>query len=254
MALVLPFHASQLRSLAELVEEELERQILAGEIASGDRINELALSRRIGVSRGPIREALQSLRRAGLVEFAANRGAVVRSLSAHEALDLYDLRSVLFAVMAERAAEARAAAALKALEANIAESERAVRSGSGEDYYALNLAFHDLVAATSGMRRAVVAYKDTVKEMHLFRRRGLIASAPNRRQSLTEHRAIVAAIRRRDCARAFAAARAHILSGKRRFAATLGPLSAENARRDANPARRPRTAAGRWKPRETTVD
>jgi DNA-binding GntR family transcriptional regulator len=228
-----PFHASQLKLLAPLVEEEIERQIMTGELVAGARINELQLSRRLGVSRGPVREALQGLRRAGLVDIVANRGAIVRSPSIEEALDLYDLRCALFAVMAERVAAIRSAADVAALERNLDESEAAIRAGSGEDYYRLNIGFHEVLATASAMRRAAAAYRDTVKEMHLCRRRGLLGSGENRRRSLAEHRSIVAAIRRRDEAKAFAAARLHIQSGKSRFASTVAVPAGPTGARDA---------------------
>jgi DNA-binding GntR family transcriptional regulator len=227
MAIPQPFHASQLRSLASLVESEIERQILVGEIEAGERVNELALSRRLGVSRGPIREALQSLRRAGLIEIVANRGAIVRNPVAGEALDLFDLRSALLAVMSQRVAERRGPADLKALESNIAASETALKHKRAADYYRLNLDFHELIVSASCMLRAAETYRDAVKELHLIRRRGLLTSEPAMRKSLAEHRAILSAIRRRDGAKAFHAARAHVLSGKSRFATTVNAPTAD---------------------------
>lgn len=221
MSAVQPFHVSQLKSLASLVESEIERQILAGEIEAGQRVNELALSRRLGVSRGPVREALQGLRRAGLVEIVANRGAMVRSLEPQEALDLFDLRSGLLAVIAERAAAVRTREDLAALEINIADSEQALKAADSAAYYRLNLAFHDLIVTMSGMHRAGQAYRDAVKELHLVRRRGFVSSQPAMRASLGDHRTILAALKRRDADKAFAAARRHVLSGKERFAASL---------------------------------
>ena len=73
----------------------LERMILDGEIGADGRLNELALSRRFGVSRFLLRDLLHRLERKGLVEFVRNRGAVVRSLDVKAALDLYDLRSLI---------------------------------------------------------------------------------------------------------------------------------------------------------------
>lgn len=216
-----PFHVSQLKSLAVMVEAEIERQIVAGELAAGDRVNELALSRAMGVSRGPIREALQSLRRAGLIELVANRGAVVRRLGDDEALEIYDLRAALFAVMAEALARGRTAEQVKALKVNLAQMDAAVASRSPDDYYRLNLEFHEAIVAMSGMRRAAATYRDTVKEMHLHRRRSLLSSQENQQRSLGEHRRIVSAISKGDEAAAFAAARAHVEAGKARFLATL---------------------------------
>lgn len=216
-----PFHVRQLKSLALLVEQEIERQIISGEIAAGDRVNELTLSRKLGVSRGPIREALQGLRRAGLIEIVTNRGAIVRQLCDGEALEIYELREVLFAVMVECLALRRTPEQLKELRLNLAEMDAVIAAGRPDEYYRLNLEFHERIAEMSGMRRVATAYRDSVKEMHLHRRRGLLSSKANQQRSSIEHRRIVAAIAKGDAIAAFVAARSHVAAGKARFIATL---------------------------------
>lgn len=214
-----PFHASQLVPLAERVEREIERRIVTGEFGSGTRLSEVALAELFGVSRGPVREALQGLRRAGLVEIVANKGAVVRRLNGTEAAGLYDLRGALFAVMAERLAAITSPDACARLAENIRASEAAIKAADFEAYYRLNLAFHEAVAEMSGLQRVAAVYRDVVKEMHLFRRRALLAGPSSLRRSLGEHRQILRAVRTGDTVSAFDTARAHINAGKARFLA-----------------------------------
>ncbi len=216
-----PFHASQLKSLAERIEQEIERRIVSGEFASGTRLSEVALADLFGVSRGPVREALQGLRRAGLVEIVANKGALVRRPNPEEAAGLYELRAALFAVMAEQLAAVASPGDISRLAENVRASEAAIRDGAFETYYRLNLEFHDAVAAMSGLARAAIVYRDIVKEMHLFRRRALLTGPAALKRSLAEHKAILKAIRAGDGGAAFAAARAHIKAGKGRFMAAL---------------------------------
>ena len=69
------------QTLVSICEAEIERLILDGELGRGARINELAVAARLGVSRGPLREACRSLAQAGLLEARANRGFFVRKLA-----------------------------------------------------------------------------------------------------------------------------------------------------------------------------
>ncbi|MFC7609627.1 GntR family transcriptional regulator [Teichococcus aestuarii] len=99
---VSPLHIVRTQSLASLVADELERMILSGEIPPGTRLNEQALAARLGVSRGPVREAVRGLDRSGLVVTVVNQGSFVRQLSAEEAMDVYDLRVALTGYACER--------------------------------------------------------------------------------------------------------------------------------------------------------
>ena len=90
-------------SLATVVQRELERMILTGDIPAGERINENMLAGKLSISRGPIREALRKLEQAGLVESLVNRGMFVRKISLDEALNLYEIRAVLAEHAGEKA-------------------------------------------------------------------------------------------------------------------------------------------------------
>ena len=90
-------------SLPGLVQQELTRMILAGEFVAGAKLNEVDLAERLGVSRGPVREAFRALEESGLVRLEKNRGVFVREIAVEEADDIYELRAVLELI--ERAAE-----------------------------------------------------------------------------------------------------------------------------------------------------
>src|SRR6476620_3525575 len=85
----------QSSSLTSLVQAELERMILSGALAPGEKLTEMALAARLGVSRGPLREAFRMLEEAGLVRTEKNRGVFVRSLPVEEAIDIFDLRATM---------------------------------------------------------------------------------------------------------------------------------------------------------------
>ena len=94
----------QASSLPMLVQEEIERLIMTGELPVGSRINESDLAQRFNTSRGPIREALRALEEAGLLRTEKNRGMFVRELSLVEADEIYELREALEQIIGRRAA------------------------------------------------------------------------------------------------------------------------------------------------------
>ncbi|MGP1358693.1 GntR family transcriptional regulator, partial [Roseicyclus sp.] len=96
-------------TLASEVRREIERMIVDGDLAGGEKLNELALSDAMGVSRGTVREAIRSLADSGLIDLVANRGAFVHETTFAEVRNLYELRGAIFA-MACRAAARRVAA------------------------------------------------------------------------------------------------------------------------------------------------
>src|SRR6476469_1994837 len=82
-------------TLWQRVHEHLRQEILDNRLPPGSELNEVALSEQLGVSRGPVREALGRLASEGLVTVRPRRGAVVRSLSTEEFLELYQVREAL---------------------------------------------------------------------------------------------------------------------------------------------------------------
>lgn len=231
------FHARNVQTLAMGVQREIERRILTGELAAGERLSESALAESMGVSRGPVREALRGLKQAGLVDLIANKGVVVRKIGVDEVLDLYDLRATIFGLACETLAKRRTDAQQVALEANFRQMDSAYAAGDRDLYYKLNVQFHAAIVEFCGNRRARTTYEDIVKEMHLFRRRGL-SDVPNIEASLGEHRDIVAAIGAGDGKAARRAGRRHVLSGKKRFIGTLDEPAEPTA--EAGPERQRR--------------
>jgi DNA-binding GntR family transcriptional regulator len=204
------------QSLTSLLKGEIERLILEGEFAAGERINENALAARFGVSRGPIREACRALAELGLVELVPNRGVFIRKIGSREAEQLYDLRAGLFGLAARLLADSITDAQLTELETLLVRMDAAAQSF--DDYYPLNLRLHELILEYTGNERLISAYRQLVKELHLFRARGLVQGG-GLAVSNAEHRDIVAALRARDSVRAFEAAYRHVQEGKGRMRA-----------------------------------
>ena len=207
------------RSLSSLVAQEIERMILAGTIAAGERLNEQALAARLGVSRGPVREAVRGLERSGLVVAVRNQGSYVRQVSAEEALEIYDLRAAITGLACAHLARNATPAQLDALRTLVTRMDAAQRQDAPAAYYAANLDFHAALLAHGAGPRARRLYEELGNELHLYRRRALV-QPENMRESNQEHAAILDAIAAGDAAGARAAGEAHIAGGKRRFRAT----------------------------------
>jgi DNA-binding GntR family transcriptional regulator len=202
--------------LATSVEAELEAMITRGELGPGQHINELALARRLGVSRGPVREAARALERMGLVTVILNRGAFVRELAIDEALAIYDLTALLIGYAAGRLATAITAAQAQELQDFVTGMEKAAAEGRQDDFFDLNVRFHKRQFAFAGNAPVEEVYLAHTRKLLLLRRRSFDESS-NMQQSNGEHREVIDAILSGDPERARQAAERHARSGRARF-------------------------------------
>lgn len=184
-------------SLTSLIRRELERMIEVGELKAGDRLNENALAAKLGVSRGPIREACRGLEQSGLVHVIVNRGVFVREISNHEAAELYDIRAALYALAGRLLAPKITKKQVTELRRMVSQMEDAADKGELNVFYPLNVRFHEAIVQFSGNGRLLSMSTSVHREMHLFRRRTL--DMPGRMKiSNAEHRAIVDALAAKD--------------------------------------------------------
>ncbi|WP_372923140.1 GntR family transcriptional regulator [Roseovarius sp.] len=211
-------------TLAVEVRGEIERMIVDGDLQAGEKLNELALSNAMGVSRGTVREAIRSLADSGLIDLIANRGAFVHDTTLDEVRNLYELRGAIFAMAcaaaARRVGEGDEPKLVAALERNLEQMRATHARVDTARYYALNIEFHDLLLQGAGNPKAKVIYDNLVKEMHLFRRKGL-SIAVNIARSIVEHDAIVRAVAAGDAEGARLAALDHITGGFGRYTSMI---------------------------------
>ena len=198
------------------VQRELERMIAAGELTGGDRINESALAMKLGISRGPVREACRALERIGLLRSELNRGFFVREISMKEALDIYDLRASLFALVGRLAAALVTSAQLQELDELVNRMDEAVEHDDLGTFYPLNVEFHTKLVACADNHKLIQMWPTLEGELHLFRRRGLVLPG-SLRKSNYQHRGMVAALRAGDADGAAKLMEQHILDGKARL-------------------------------------
>ena len=163
----------QSNSLTMLVQQEIERAILAGEYGPGSKLNEAALALKLGVSRGPVREAFRMLDEAGLVRTEKNRGVFVRNIPIDEAVEIFELRAAMEELVGRRLAQHMSAAQRADAEALVDAMEDAVQANDAHHYHLLNLQFHDRLVDMAGNRKLTSIYRKLIKEISLFRRLNL---------------------------------------------------------------------------------
>ncbi len=201
----------QKRVLAEDVAARLRDAILEGHFAPGERLREEQLANALGVSRGPVREALVQLERQGLVVINRNRGAVVAQLSREDLEELYTLRLAIEELAVRRATRFATDADLRELDAVMDQIREAVARGTTESEAAdLDLRLHDLLYKFARHRRLEDTWSTIRPQIHILLLSRNVSHGDFREMLLTSHQDIVEAIRIRDEDQAVAFIREHL--------------------------------------------
>jgi phosphonate utilization transcriptional regulator len=211
----------QSSSLPMLVQTELERMIVAGDLAAGAKLNEASVAELLGVSRGPVREAFRALEESGLVRLEKNRGVFVRQISVGEADEIYEVRAALDEWVGRRLAQTATADELKELRSIVDRMDRAAAKNDVDAYYPLNLEFHDRLVALVGNAKLLATYRRLVNELSLFRRQTL-AQGGMLPISTREHRDIVDKIASGNAAAAGKALHDHVIASRERMHRSRG--------------------------------
>lgn len=217
-----PIEVVRRHSLTALVRDEIERHIVDGTLAPGDKLNEADWAARLQVSRGPVREAFRALEQAGLVRTEKNRGVFVRTVSLAEADEIYAVRALLEEAACRMLATCIDAGRLAVLRDWLDAMRAALASHDRDAYGRANVAFHDAIVAAAGNAKLYETYRRLVSELSLFRRAALAVEADAMERSLAEHRAILNALASRDAGRAAALMHAHVHDGRLRAHAACG--------------------------------
>ncbi|MEJ1977882.1 MAG: FCD domain-containing protein [Acetobacteraceae bacterium] len=209
-------------TLSSLVAKEISRLILTEEFPRGSRLNEAELATRFGISRGPVREALRTIERDGLVVGIANRGVFVREIDSSAAAEIYDVRAALFSMAGWILAPIISDDDLARLADLLAQMDVAQNAEDLEAYYPINLEFHATLVRLAGNARLTEAYFGLIQELHLFRRRSLVSPGGMMRSNI-EHGAILDALRQHDPELTASRMRAHVLVSRDRMLAEPDP-------------------------------
>jgi DNA-binding GntR family transcriptional regulator len=209
------------RSMQDIVFETLRDEILSGKLQPGYSLNTLALSSRLGVSRTPIREALNRLVSIGLVENIPHRGCFVRKLSVEQVVEVYYIRAALAGVCARLATKRITEAQKRKL---IELCEKMEKDKPGEDLKAMlkqNFEFHNIIfkaAHSPSIESLALQYYHQSEQF-----RALSLELPGRfEEACREHRRILQAIVDGDADCAEQSSREHQLNTARRITKSLG--------------------------------
>ncbi|WP_118133065.1 GntR family transcriptional regulator [Oceanicella sp. SM1341] len=215
--------------LATRIAGQIVEAIGDGRLRPGEKVTELRLSKEMGTSRAPVREALRLLESQGLIVSHPRRGFFVHSYDTGELEEIYDLRMCLELHAAERALERLIPADVDRLEAQVQLMYRLGRAGAAQEQVAADYAFHRMVCEIGGNERIVKIFDTLATEM----RSGiaLIGSLYDDPVRIAEtHDPIVAALRNRDAAELRRRLTAHIADAQKQvvklFEKARGPAAA----------------------------
>ncbi len=194
---------------ADSILEELEHAIVVGEFVDGDRLDEMKLCERFGVSRTPLREVFQKLAAAGLLDLIPRRGAFVRHPAFVELVEMFEVMAELEAMCGRLAGRRMTQAMLNEIKESAAGCEAALKRGESNEYYRENERFHHLIYEASGNAFLAAEASRLHKRLKSIRRMQLLARG-RMEQSMAEHRGIVAAFQSGTADEAAAALRLHV--------------------------------------------
>lgn len=202
-------------------------EIRNGTLQPGDRLTETDLAARLGISRTPVREAIRQLETDGLVVHMPRLGATIRTLGPAEISELYDMRAVLEGAAAQFAARAASNVELNELEAL---HDAMMAAPDGDAMFGLNQQFH-FALLDAARNRFLIKAVGAIHKTLLILGPSTIAETDRASMALTEHVAILTALKARDPKAAGDAMRHHIeaahqarMRQSRQLRSRLGPL------------------------------
>lgn len=195
--------------LRDVVFNTLRQAILTGELKPGERLMEIHLANRMGVSRTPIREAIRKLELEGLVTMIPRRGAEVAQITEKSMLDVLEVRRSLDALCAELACDRIDAAGLEKLKLACTAFEKAVRTQDVKKIAQADVELHDIIVAATNNRRLIQLINNLSEQMYRYRFE-YIKDTTQHENLIREHRVIYESIVRKDKKTASEAAKLHI--------------------------------------------
>lgn len=187
----------QFLPLRDVVFNTLRQAILTGELKPGERLMEIHLANKLGVSRTPIREAIRKLELEGLVTMIPRRGAEVAQITEKSLQDVLEVRRSLDALCAELACARITDEAVEALGAACKNFEEATMKGDIREIAAADVALHDIIIGATGNKRLVQLVNNLAEQMYRYRFEYIKDKSVYPRL-IEEHRIMYNAIRSKD--------------------------------------------------------
>jgi DNA-binding GntR family transcriptional regulator len=203
-------------TLREQVLEHLREEILSNRLEPGAELNEVALASSLGVSRGPLREALGRLAAEGLVTLTPRRGAIVTKLSKQEFIDAYQVRGALESLATRVAVPKLTDEDRAELHRMAKEMRGCAKADDAAAFFQINRRFHDKLVAASGNRRLFEMHQQLLGQMgRLLQKSAQLRGGLG--ESAAAHEAILEAVDAGDADRAAQLMAEHIEVPQRAF-------------------------------------
>ncbi len=210
------------RGLAADIVLRLRTAIVHGYFGPGERLREEGLAKSLGVSRGPVREALSQLEREGLVVIQRNRGTFVARLTREDADEIYSLRRVLERLAVQRAIQHATAAQFDAMQRVVETMDAYTERGITEQEAAeLDMQFHELLYQASDHKRLYDCWVNLRRQIHILLLSRNVANADFRVITGSAHQVILDALCERDEAHAVALIEDHLRGSYERVIGSL---------------------------------
>ena len=195
--------------LRDVVFNTLRKAILRGNLEPGERLREIHLADKLGVSRTPIREAIRKLELEGLVVMIPRKGAVVAEITEKSLRDVLEVRRALEALAVRLACEKILDAEVEELKVAAERFEEALEPGDVTAFAEADVRFHDIIYRATDNQRLIQLLYNLREQMYRYRVEYLKREDAHE-TLLEEHQAIIETIEKRDVAKAVEAVRTHI--------------------------------------------
>lgn len=195
--------------LRDVVFNTLRKAILTGELKPGERLMEIHLANRLGVSRTPIREAIRKLELEGLVIMIPRRGAEVAQITEKSLKDVLEVRRALDALCVELACERITEEGKVKLREACSEFEKATKTGDVTAIAKADVALHDIIVEATGNARLIQLINNLSEQMYRYRFE-YIKDESRHEKLVEEHRMIYESIIEKNKEKAAKAAKLHI--------------------------------------------
>lgn len=207
--------------LRDVVFNTLRNAILTGELSPGERLMEIKLADKLGVSRTPIREAIRKLELEGLVVNTPRKGAEVANISAADLRDVLEVRKSLEILAINLACQKMTQESLDELYENIQEFKRSIDSKGATDIAYTDVSFHDIIYKSTGNNRLIQILNNIREQMYRYRLE-YIKDRESWKTLVDEHMAIYEAIKNRDSEAAVRAILTHIDNQEKKICEKMG--------------------------------
>lgn len=206
--------------LRDVVFNTLRQAILTGELKPGERLMEIHLANKLGVSRTPIREAIRKLELEGLVTMIPRRGAEVAQITEKSMNDVLEVRRAMDALCAELACERITDEETEQLRLACVAFEAAVKTKDVKKIAQADVELHDIIVQATGNQRLVQLINNLSEQMYRYRFE-YIKDTSQHQRLIEEHRVIYESILKKDRETASQAARVHIDNQKKAIIAQI---------------------------------